>query len=164
MRNLEEEGLVAATWTSVEALGVPDSPVRRMLFQLADMSSHEDADEETALAAAAFQAVFKVLREYYEYKSPLEIQAEAKRNIRELRDVLGVEIDDIQFSSDDFELPPETPGELARQLGYSDGGRAVRRILRRGFSEHPPNTRWEPLTTRQVNYVKAHLPRRFPAA
>lgn len=49
------------------------------------------------------------------------------------------------------------PKDLAQQLGYDDDGRAVRRILRQGFPEHPKHSRWEPLSPTQIEYVRKHL-------
>lgn len=73
---------------------------------------------------------------------------------------MGVHVADVSFTDEDFDLPPTTPAELAVQLGHTDQGRAVRHVLRRGFPEHEKHSRWEPLTTAQVNYVRAHLPSR----
>lgn len=51
-----------------------------------------------------------------------------------------------------------TPKDLARELGYNDDGRAVRRLLRQGFPDHPKHARWEPLTPGQIGYVRERLP------
>lgn len=153
----EQKKMVVATWTSVEALGIPDSIVRRMLFELAGaIGAHEKHD--IALVSAAYRALTKVLHERAQddQKTPLQIQADARRAVREIRE-MGVDVPDVVFTDSDFDLPPTTPGELAAQLGYSDGGRAVRHVLRVGFPEHEKNARWEPLTDRQINYVRAHL-------
>lgn len=78
-------------------------------------------------------------------KTPLQIQADARRAVREIRD-MGVDVPDVVFTDSDLDLSPTTPGELAVQLGHSGGGRAVRRVLRVGFPDHEKNARWEPLT------------------
>lgn len=142
---------------SVEALGIPDSIVRRIPFELAEVNG-EHGDNDLALVSAAYRALAKVLHERAEddKKTPLQIQADAQRAVRETRE-MGANVPEVVFTDSDFYLPPTTPGELAVQLGYSDGGRAVRRVLRVGFPEHEKNARWEPLTDRQVNYVRAHL-------
>ncbi len=49
------------------------------------------------------------------------------------------------------------PKDLAQQLGYDDEGRAVRRVLRQGFPDHPMNSRWEPLSPQQIAFVREHL-------
>ncbi|MFJ3473384.1 hypothetical protein ACIPJ1_10650 [Microbacterium maritypicum] len=153
----EQSKMVAATWVSVEALGIPDSIVRRMLFELAEVIGGR-GDHDLALVSAAYRALTNVLHERAEddKKTPLQVQADAQRAVREIRE-MGVDAPDVVFTDSDFDLPPTTPGELAVQLGYSDGGRAVRRVLRVGFPEHEKNARWEPLTDRQINYVRAHL-------
>ncbi|EQM73040.1 hypothetical protein [Microbacterium maritypicum] len=152
-------GMVAATWKSVEAVGIPDSPVRRMLFDLADRFQNHGPNDDIALLSGAFTALMDVLQEHHADKTPLQVQAEARRTTRDLR-ARGINIPDIVFRHTDFELPPQTPNELAVQLGYVDGGRAVRRVLRSGFPEHEKHARWEPLTDAQVHYVRAHLPAR----
>lgn len=43
---------------------------------------------------------------------------------------------------------------LMRELGYDDGGRAVRAALRKGFPDHLQNDRWDPLSSEQVSYVR----------
>lgn len=153
----EQTKMVAATWTSVEALGIPDSIVRRMLFELAEVIGGQ-GDHDLALVSAAYRALTNVLHERAQddKKTPLRIQADAQRAVREIRE-MGVDVPDVVFTDSDFDLPPTTPGELAIHLGYSDGGRAVRRVLRAGFPEHEKNARWEPLTDRQIYYVRAHL-------
>lgn len=154
--------MVEATRTSVEAVGIPDSPVRRMLFQLAQLvDDHVVGRDDLALASAAYRALTKILHEcaHDDNKSPLQVQADAQRDAREMR-MMGVKVPDISYTDENFDLPPTNPVELATQLGYADGGRAVRRILRRGFPEHEKHSRWEPLTASQVNYVRAHLPSR----
>lgn len=35
-----------------------------------------------------------------------------------------------------------TPPELARQLGHTDGGRAIRAYLRKKYPGHPRGQRW----------------------
>lgn len=156
----EQTPMIAATWKSVEALGIPDSVVRRMLLDLAGRVGASTGDD-LALISAAYRALTKVLHERArdDNKTPLQVQAEAQRDVREIR-AMGVDMPDIVFTDADFHLPPTTPVELAAQLGYADGGRAVRRVLRVGFPEHEKNARWEPLTAPQINYVRAHLPAR----
>lgn len=131
-----------------------------MLFQLAEViGGHEDHD--LALVSAAYRALALVLHERAQddKKTPLQIQADAQRAVREIRET-GGDAPDVVFTDSDFGLPPTTPGELVTQLGYSDGGRAARRVLRAGFPEHEKNARWDPLTERQINHVWAHLPSR----
>lgn len=152
--------MVSATWKSVEALGIPDSLVRRMLFELAKrIGSRDGGGDDLALTSAAYRALTKVLHEQAaeDSKTPLQVQADARRTTREIR-AMGVDVPGIEFTGEDFTLPPTTPGELATQLGYADNGRAVRRLLRRGFPEHERYARWEPLSAAQINYVRAHLP------
>jgi len=48
---------------------------------------------------------------------------------------------------------------LALQLGYTDQGRAVRRVLRAGFPDHPSGTNWDPLRPDQAAYVRWRLER-----
>lgn len=154
--------MVAATWKSVEASGIPDSPVRRMLFELAErIGSHATNGDDLALMSAAYRALMDVLHERArdDSKTPLQIQVDVQRDLREIR-AMGVDVPDVSFTDEDFDLPPSKPGELAAQLGYADEGRVVRRLLRRGFPDHERYSRWEPLSTAQVNYVRAHLPPR----
>lgn len=47
-----------------------------------------------------------------------------------------------------------TVKDLTRELGYDDGGRAVRAALRMGFPDHLKNDRWDPLSPAQVTYVR----------
>jgi len=47
-----------------------------------------------------------------------------------------------------------TVDALTRELGLTDGGRAVRRLLRAGFPGHLKNAPWDPLSTAQVEYVR----------
>lgn len=151
--------MVDATWKSVEAVGIPDSPVRRMLFQLAQLTDdHVVGRDDLALLSAAYRALTHVLHERAndDRKSPLQVQVDVQRDTREMR-AMGVDVPDISFTDEDFALPPTTPVELATQLGYADRGRAVRRVLRQGFPDHEKNGRWEPLTSAQVSYVRAHL-------
>lgn len=53
---------------------------------------------------------------------------------------------------------PTSPKDLGKQLGYPDG-RAVRKVLREGFPDHPPYARWEPLSDEQIAYVRTRLQR-----
>ena len=152
-----------ATWTSVEAMGIPPSRVRDVLFDLAGIIDAPLAGEELALGSSALRGVMAALEEHYKPRTALEVQVEMIRVGRELAE-MGMPVPAIAFTHEDFELPPESPQELARQLGYRDGGRAVRQVLRRGFPEHPAHTTWVPLTKRQVNYVRAHLASRTDAA
>lgn len=47
-----------------------------------------------------------------------------------------------------------TVKDLMRELGYDDNGRAVRAALRKGFPDHPKNSRWDPLSPAQVSFVR----------
>lgn len=78
-------GMVAATWKSVEAVGIPDSPVRRMLFDLADRFQNHGPNDDIALLPGAFTALMDVLQEHHADKTPLQVQAEARRTTRDLR-------------------------------------------------------------------------------
>lgn len=151
-----DSNLVTLTWQMIEGLGVPDSPLRRLYLRSAELVD-ETTSDQLALATMIHRGIAQAFASHYQPRTPLQLQAEAVRNTRELRERFGIDVPDIEFSDSDFELPPESPVELARQLGYNDGGRAVRRVLRRGFPTHPKGSRWEPLTTGEVNYVKAHL-------
>lgn len=84
--------MVAATWKSVEALGIPDSIVRRMLFELAEVIG-EHGDHDLALVSAAYRALTNVLHERAkdDNKTPLQIQADAQRAVREIRE-MGVDV------------------------------------------------------------------------
>lgn len=151
----EQSEMTTATWTFVETLGIPDSPMRRVLFELAVIAESEN--EELALAAAAYMALTKAFEEQFTPKSPLQQQLESIRTNKELSDLLGVALPELR--GDQFELgeTPETPTELGDQLGYRDQGRTVRRILRAKYTGHPAHLSWSPLTEEQVNYVRAHL-------
>ena len=48
---------------------------------------------------------------------------------------------------------------LALELGYTDQGKAVRRVLRAGFPDHPSSTSWDPLGPDQVAYVRSRIGR-----
>lgn len=50
-----------------------------------------------------------------------------------------------------------TVKDLTRELGYDDGGRAVRAALRKGFPDHLKNDRWDPLSPAQVSYVRSTI-------
>lgn len=128
--------MVVATLATVEAMGIPDSIVRRMLLELAEVIG-EKGNHDIALVSATSRALTKVLHERAQgdQKTSLQIQAYAQRAVREIRQ-MGVDVPDVVFTDSDFDLPPTTPGELAVQLGYSDGGPAVRGVLRAGFPEH----------------------------
>ena len=150
------DAMRAATWESVEAMGIPPSRVRHVLFQLVAIMDNDPTGDELALASGAFRGMMNAFEEHYKPRTALEIQLETLRLSRELGE-MGITPPDVHFSHADFELPPETPRELAAQLGYRDGGRAVRAVLRRGFRDHPKHARWDPLTEQQVNYVRAHI-------
>ncbi|MCT1364077.1 MULTISPECIES: hypothetical protein [unclassified Microbacterium] len=129
----EQTKMVAATRTSVEALGIPDSIVRRMLFELAEVIGGH-GDHDLALVSAAYRALTNVLQERAQddKKTPLQIQADAQRAVREIREMGGV-VPDVVFTDADFDLPPTTPGELAVQLGYSDGAARYDACFAPGF-------------------------------
>lgn len=59
------------------------------------------------------------------------------------------------ISVDEATLPTGelTVKSLTAELGLDDGGRAVRRSLRRGFPEHERSSRWGVLSDEQVAYV-----------
>lgn len=52
-----------------------------------------------------------------------------------------------------------TVARLTDELGLDDGGRAVRRALRKGFPDHTRNTSWDPLAPAHVAYVRLQLGR-----
>lgn len=151
-----------ATWTTVEALGIPDSPMRKFLFELADFMDGRPGGDQLALASAAFTGLAKEFREQFMPKSPLQQQLDHIRVSRELEEMVGVSLPAIPGDQFELRIDPETPIALARELGYSDG-RAVRRVLGEGFPGHAKNAKWEPLTRQQVNYVRAHLSARDQA-
>ncbi|GAA1970940.1 hypothetical protein GCM10009776_37410 [Microbacterium deminutum] len=47
-----------------------------------------------------------------------------------------------------------TVKDQTRELGYDDGGRAVRAALRKGFPDHIKNDRWDPLSPAQASHVR----------
>ncbi|PWB97050.1 hypothetical protein DF220_03770 [Salinibacterium hongtaonis] len=143
----------------MERLGIPDSPTRRVLFDLAGILDDREGGAQVALATAAWVALTKEFEEQFTPKSPLRVQAEYLRNQRELKS-LGIETPDLRGEDLQFDVLPTTPVEFAQQLGYADGGRAVRKVLRLGFPDHDRHSGWAPLTPEQVNYVRAHLARR----
>ncbi|MFL0361309.1 hypothetical protein [Curtobacterium flaccumfaciens] len=151
-------GPVASTWSLVERVGMPNTPVRRTLFDLAKIIETGSSDE-LLLASAAYRALATSIEDVYRRRSPLEQQLEYIKASRELQEATGIRSPDV--SGDRFELAPlpESPAALAAELGYHDGGRAVRRVLREKFGL-TPGGRWHELTERQVNYVRAHLPPR----
>lgn len=53
---------------------------------------------------------------------------------------------------------PITPKDLARELGHTDDGRAIRHFLRSEHPEHGKYARWE-LTPQQAADVRAHFAR-----
>jgi hypothetical protein len=50
-----------------------------------------------------------------------------------------------------------TVKDLTRELGYEDGGRAVRAALRKGFPNHIKSARWDPLSPAQIAYVRTNV-------
>jgi len=151
--------MISATWAFVEWLGIPDTPARRVLFELAAIAALPDT-EELALASAGYLALTREFTEQYTPKSPLQQQLESIHANRRLSELLGVMLPEPRGDLFELENRPETPTELGEQLGYRDQGRAVRRVLRAKFVDHPPHMPWFPLTDEQVNYVRAHLPSR----
>jgi hypothetical protein len=151
-----ENEMIRATWQFVEALGIPDTPVRRVLFDLADIIAGPGI-EEVALASAGYRILMKEFEEQYTPKSPLRQQLEYIQQSNDLFELTGVTLREV--TGDRFELAevPETPAELGAQLGYDDDGRAVRRVLRRKYTDRVPHTSWSVLTQEQINYVRAHL-------
>lgn len=154
----EVDEMTAATWHTVEAMGMPDSPIRRVLFDLAKIIA-TGTGNEVGLATIAYIPLMKELQELYQRKTPLQEQLEHIRASKELFDAIGVRLPEV--SGDRFVLDPlpETPAALAAELGYADGGKAVRRVLRQRFA-HEKGAQWPALDEQQVNYVRAHLPSR----
>jgi hypothetical protein len=151
--------MAAAAWATVEALGMPDTSVRRVYFDLADIIGGGEPTE-MAMASAAFLALSREMREVYTRKSPLQQQLEHIRVRKELAEMLGERVRELPGEAFTLEPLPTTPAALGEELGYRDGGRAVRRVLRARHPEHDKGTMWSPLSEAQVNYVRAHLPRR----
>lgn len=86
--------MVEATWKSVEARGIPNSPVRRMLFELAERIGHHATNgDDLALMSAAYRALMDVLHERArdDSKPPLQIQVDVQRDVREIR-AMGVDV------------------------------------------------------------------------
>lgn len=154
---MTDAGMTAATWTFVEALGIPDSAMRRVLFDLAAFVEASPEGDQYALATSAYLALTKEFQEQFTPKSPLRQQAEYLKMQRELEELMGVRPPDIPGEEFELRPTPETTVQLAAELNYQDEGRAVRQVLRKGFPDHPKNAPWEPLTEKQVNYVRAHL-------
>jgi len=152
-----EETFRRLTWDHVERLGIPPSPVRDAFFALAGYLDSHPKGGLLALASGAYRSLEKELAEFYRPRSPLELQVETLRAERELAAMLNTEFSPVKFAATDFEPTPQTPTDLGESLGYNDRGRAVRRLLRRGFPEHEKGALWSPLTPSQINYVKAHL-------
>lgn len=151
--------MIAAAWATVEALGMPDTPARRVYFDLARIIGDGEATE-MAMASAAFLALSKEMHEIYARKSPLQQQLEHIRVRKELAEMLGEPVRELPGEAFVLEPLPTTPAALGEELGYRDGGRAVRRVLRARHPEHDKGTMWSPLSEAQANYVRAHLPRR----
>lgn len=149
--------MALATWRFAEAKGIPDSPMRRIMLDLARFMDGEVEGDQLALASTAYTALLKEFDIQFEPKSPLQHQLEYVRLARELKERTGVPLPEMKGDEFVMTTQAESPRELAEQLGYADGGRAVREILRKGFPEHDKHARWEPLTLAQINYVKAHL-------
>lgn len=155
----EVERLTAAAWTTVEALGVPDTPMRRVYFDVARILATSEATE-LAMASAAFLALNNEMIELYTRKSPLQQQLEYVRVRKELAETLGTTVRELPGEAFELDPLPATPAELGKELGYDDDGKSVRRILRVRHPEHVRGSRWPALSEEQVNYVRAHLPRR----
>ena len=151
-----ENEMVRATWQFVEALGIPDTPVRRVLFDLANIIA-APGGEDVGLASAAYRVLTKEFEEQYTPKSPLRQQLEYIQQSKELFDLTGVALREVPGDRFELDEVPETPSELGAQLGYDDDGRAVRRVLRRKYRDRVPHTSWSALTQEQINYVRAHL-------
>ena len=156
----EPSPMVAATWAFVERHGIPDTRMRRMLFELAEMIGTDHAEELT-LASAAYRGLQQQFDEEYTYARmpPLQQQLEYIRIHKDLEQMLGTGLP--MMDGDAFKLheTPHTPTALADALGYQDA-RPVRRLLRARYPDHQHGTAWH-LTDEQVNYVRAHLnPRR----
>ena len=147
--------MTKVTWDFIERLGVPSTAVRGIFLQLAEIIGAEGSGE-VGLAAAAYRALIVEFEEMYTPKSPLQQQRDYLRNHKELEALLGTELPTIPGEAFQLEPVPETPAQLAESLGRHDGGRSVRRVLRDRF-QHRPGKRWAPLSTEQINYVRAHL-------
>lgn len=52
-----------------------------------------------------------------------------------------------------------TVAQLTLELDRTDGGKAVRRVLREGFPDHPRGSSWDPLSAAQVAHVRGRLAR-----
>ena len=52
-----------------------------------------------------------------------------------------------------------TVAQLTLELDRTDGGKAVRRVLREGFPDHPRGSSWDPLSAAQVAHVRSRLAR-----
>jgi hypothetical protein len=151
----EVETMIAATWSTVEALGVPDTPMRRVLFDLARLVITSNGPE-LRMAMAAFHALSKEMQEAYQRKTPLQQQLEHIRTRKELAAATGLSVTEVRGDRFVLDPLPETPVDLSVELGYEDGGRAVRRLLREKYP-HEAGASWTPLSEAQVNYVRAHL-------
>jgi hypothetical protein len=149
--------MAQATWSFVESLGIPDSVMRSFLFQLAELMDADPEGDQLALASGAYLTLTKDFREQFTLKSPLQQQIEYLRLQHDLTDMIGVAPRDIPGEQFTLVPQPDSPKELALELGHRDNGRAVRAALRAGFPEHLTGQRWEPLTATQVNYVRAHV-------
>lgn len=154
----EVDEMTAATWRSVEAMGMPDSPIRRVLFDLAEIIQ-TGTGNEVGLASIAYLPLMQELQQLYQRKTPLQEQLEHIRASKELFETIGVRLPEVRGDRFVLNPVPETPAALAAELGYADGGKAVRRVLRQRFA-HEKGTPWPTLDEQQVNYVRAHLPAR----
>ncbi|MBD8611161.1 hypothetical protein IFT77_11745 [Frigoribacterium sp. CFBP 13729] len=151
-----ENEMTRATWQFVEALGIADTPVRRVLFELANIIAAPGGDE-IGLASAGYRILTKEFEEQYTPKSPLRQQLEYIQQSKELFELTGVALREVPGDRFELDEVPETPSELGAQPGYDDDGRAVRRVLRRKYTDRVPHASWSALTQEQINYVRAHL-------
>ena len=123
--------------------------MRRVLFELATIMA-SGGGEEIVLASVGYTVLTREFRKQHTPKSPLKQQLEYIQQSKELLELTGVVLRDTpgdRFQLDDV---PETPSELGAQLGYNDNGRAVRRVLRRKFTDRPPHASWAVLAPGQL--------------
>lgn len=150
--------MVKATWTFVESLGIPDSPMRKVLFDLATFMDDNQGSEDWTLASVAYTAMGKEFQELFVPKSPLQQQLDHLKVARELEEMIGVRIPEIPGEQFELRSIPETVDELSEELGLHDGGKAVREILRHAISEQVNAADLASISETQANYVRAHLP------
>jgi len=152
--------MIEATWTSVECLGIPDSPMRTVLFELARFMDDNRDGDEWVLASAGYMAMWKEFQEQFTPKSPLQSQVDHLKVVRELEEMTGIRIPEIPGDQFALRLTPETVDDLAIELGYASDIAMVRNLLSQRFPEHANNSQLHFVSKKQVNYVRAHLVQR----